>query len=98
MSEYSWASGVSSGGSSAIGGTRGVEDLEDSSDVVDKRLDPGPRLNSRTLTVSDGSAGIFRWISGFALFFLDAGGMAVSGKGTMPLQYAEQGIYILDTH
>ena len=50
-------------------------------DVVTKRRDPGPRLNSRMMTISDGYAGIFRWMMGFALlFFLDAGGMAVSTR------------------
>ena len=40
-------------------------------DVVDTSLrDPGNRLSLCTLTVTEGAAGIFRWIIGFALFFL----------------------------
>jgi hypothetical protein len=71
---------------------RGVEDLVDDKDMVDTRRDPDDRLNSRAFTVAVGSAGMFRWIIGFA-FFLDVL-MAVSGKGTRPQHVVGRGIYM----
>jgi hypothetical protein len=50
---------------------RGLDNLEvDDRDVVYTRRDPDDRLNSLATTVIDGLAGIFRWVIGFARFFL----------------------------
>lgn len=49
----------------------GVEDLEDDTDMVDTRRDPGNRLNTRVFTVIDGSAGIFLRMIGFCFLLFD---------------------------
>lgn len=74
---------------------RGLDDLEVDKDVVDNRRAPGPRLNSRFLTDTDGFAGMPRRTIPFA-FFLDED-MAVSGKGAAPSHVLKEVLIYLRT-
>lgn len=58
-----------------------MDDLEEEvRDVVDMRRDPDDRLNSWALIITDGFAGMLRWMMGLTFFLFDVV-MAVSGEG-----------------
>ena len=48
---------------------RGVEDLEEDTEVIDTRRDVDDRLNSRVVMVAKGSEGMFFWMIGFGRRF-----------------------------